>query len=185
MIFNLPSYFAKTLTAGSNAKKKKAHSSKFPDFADKTQKRPNSRLVFLLLLPFLLSSSDNFDMLRPIIRSSSRSIRLSSLPSSFRLPHLKPSSSSTRSESTLTSQKEDEGSIASVFSSLGNDAFVPLESRFSDLKRSLWNDGLIESWRDVLEALKSRTEEIRELGSAVSFFLPLLILFLRLTKLRN
>jgi len=143
-----------------------------PDCAvQNSKRRPNSRLVryfffFLLSLPSFLG----LDMLRRTIPLATRSVRSKILTSSRRFPHLKPSSL-TRSGSTLAPHKgEEEGSIASVFSSLGGDDFVPLESRFSDLKKSLWNDGLIESWRDVLEALQTRTEEIKELGGAVSFF---------------
>ncbi|GAA5948574.1 hypothetical protein JCM21900_005177 [Sporobolomyces salmonicolor] len=70
------------------------------------------------------------------------------------------------SASSRLAGAKQEGSIASVFSSLGGDPFVPLEGRFGDLKRNLWNDGLIESWRSVLAALRDRTEEIKTLGSA-------------------
>lgn len=146
---------------------------KLPDFAvQNSKRRPNSRLVRFFYFFFLTSlpSFDDLDMLRQTLPLATRSVRSKVLTSSFQLPHLKPSSF-TRSESTLIAhQGAEEGSIASVFSSLGGDAFVPLESRFSDLKKSLWNDGLIESWRDVLEALQTRTEEMKELGGAVSFF---------------
>lgn len=65
------------------------------------------------------------------------------------------------------SVEKAEGSIASVFSSLGGDAFVPLESRFSELKAQLFSDGLAESWRSVLASLEHRTDEIRQVGNAV------------------
>ncbi|GJN94325.1 hypothetical protein Rhopal_007399-T1 [Rhodotorula paludigena] len=73
---------------------------------------------------------------------------------------------SSRAPLCAAQQEKDEGSIASVFSSLGGDAFVPLEQRFADLKKSVWNDGLIESWRTLLGALEHRTEEIIERGNA-------------------
>ncbi|GAA6008226.1 hypothetical protein JCM10207_000045 [Rhodosporidiobolus poonsookiae] len=63
--------------------------------------------------------------------------------------------------------EKDAGDISSVFSSLGGDAFVPLEQRFSDLKKSLFNDGLWESWRSILTALEERTQEIKERGTNV------------------
>ncbi|KAG0659617.1 hypothetical protein C6P46_005108 [Rhodotorula mucilaginosa] len=65
------------------------------------------------------------------------------------------------------SDEKAEGSIASVFSSLGGDAFVPLESKFSELKTQLFSDGLVESWRSVLASLERRTDEIRQVGNAL------------------
>ncbi|GAA6064369.1 hypothetical protein JCM10212_004102 [Sporobolomyces blumeae] len=73
--------------------------------------------------------------------------------------------SAAATTTTTTTAPADEGSIASVFSSLSGEAFVPLEGSFRDLKRTLWNDGLIESWRSVLAALETRTEEIGSLGT--------------------
>ncbi|GAA5929740.1 hypothetical protein JCM3775_006539 [Rhodotorula graminis] len=76
--------------------------------------------------------------------------------------------STTRSPCAPTPDGDNqEGSIADVFSSLGGDAFVPLEPRFASLKQSLWHDGLIESWRSVLSALEERTAEIVERGNKV------------------
>ncbi|BGP20077.1 hypothetical protein JCM10213_002673 [Rhodosporidiobolus nylandii] len=76
------------------------------------------------------------------------------------------SSSSSRAAVAAAPVEKEEGDISSVFSSLGGDAFVPLEQRFSDLKKSLWHDGLYESWRSVLAALEERTEEIQAQGSS-------------------
>ncbi|GEM10971.1 DUF1479 domain protein [Rhodotorula toruloides] len=76
------------------------------------------------------------------------------------------SCSPTRLNPATLSEK-DKGSIASVFSSLGRDSFVPLEPRFGELKKALFTDGLIESWRTVLTALEERTEEIRERGTQI------------------
>ncbi|BGP57446.1 hypothetical protein JCM8202_002004 [Rhodotorula sphaerocarpa] len=72
---------------------------------------------------------------------------------------------SAQDRAAAVPEEKDEGSIASVFSSLGGDAFVPLESRFLTLKKDLFSDALIESWRSVLAALEERTAEIREIGS--------------------
>ena len=74
---------------------------------------------------------------------------------------------------SVESDEKAEGSIASVFSSLGGDAFVPLESRFSELKAQLFSDGLVESWRSVLASLERRTDEIRQVGNAVRASVPL------------
>ncbi|GAA6037624.1 hypothetical protein JCM8097_006148 [Rhodosporidiobolus ruineniae] len=81
-------------------------------------------------------------------------------------PHAFLSTSAARPAAAAPVEKS-EGDISSVFSSLGGDAFVPLEQRFSDLKKNLWSDGLLESWRSVLTALEERTQEIKEKGSSV------------------
>ncbi|GAA5863597.1 hypothetical protein JCM3774_006543 [Rhodotorula dairenensis] len=77
------------------------------------------------------------------------------------------SSSIRRSLASSAESEKPEGSIASVFSSLGGDAFVPLEPRFLDLKKELFSDALVESWRSVLASLEHRTAEIRQLGTAL------------------
>ncbi|GAA5988116.1 hypothetical protein JCM11641_000908 [Rhodosporidiobolus odoratus] len=78
-------------------------------------------------------------------------------------------STSTCRPAAATTQpvEKSDGDISSVFSSLGGDAFVPLEKRFSDPKKSLWNDNLWESWRSVLAALEEKTGEIEAKGNAV------------------
>lgn len=55
------------------------------------------------------------------------------------------------------------GDITSVF--LSDD--TPLPARFSDLKKQLWKDSLVESWRGVLEDLKVKTDEVAKRGSDV------------------
>ncbi|KAK4330588.1 DUF1479 domain protein [Rhodotorula toruloides] len=102
-------------------------------------------------------------MLRPSLRP-----RALSSARSLRTPLFARSISRTPTPlSPATPAEKDEGSIASVFSSLGGDAFVPLEPRFGELKKALWTDGLIESWRTVLSALEERTEEIKEKGTQI------------------
>ncbi|POY75461.1 hypothetical protein BMF94_1363 [Rhodotorula taiwanensis] len=90
-------------------------------------------------------------------RSAARRIRLAA--------RFSTSSCASDAAAAQSEAEKAEGSIASVFSSLGGDAFVPLEQRFSELKKSIYSDGLIESWRSVLEHLERRTAEIREIGS--------------------
>lgn len=80
------------------------------------------------------------------------------------------------------SDEKAEGSIASVFSSLGGDAFVPLESKFSELKTQLFSDGLVESWRSVLASLERRTDEIRQVGNAVRTLVSLRSMVIALTQ---
>ena len=56
--------------------------------------------------------------------------------------------------------RKEEGSISSVFTSLSGQGSEPLPTRFSDLKKSLWKDNMIQSWRKVLDALQVSVEEI-------------------------
>ena len=60
-----------------------------------------------------------------------------------------------------------EGSIADIFTSLTDESHVALPDRFVDVKRALWNDGLVESWKQVLEALEPAVENIVAKGSDV------------------
>ena len=60
-----------------------------------------------------------------------------------------------------------EGSIADIFTSLTDESHVALPDRFVDVKRALWNDGLVESWKQVLEALEPAVENIAAKGSDV------------------
>ena len=66
---------------------------------------------------------------------------------------------------THTRQKE-EGSIASVFSSLSGDT-PTLPQRFLDLKKDIWTDSLSQSWREVCDELRGVVEEIAERGPDV------------------
>ena len=60
-----------------------------------------------------------------------------------------------------------EGSIADIFTSLTDESHVALPDRFVEVKRALWNDGLVESWKQVLEALEPAVENIVAKGSDV------------------
>ena len=60
-----------------------------------------------------------------------------------------------------------EGSIADIFTSLTDESHVALPDRFVEVKRALWNDGLVESWKQVLEALEPAVENIAAKGSDV------------------
>jgi broad specificity phosphatase PhoE len=68
---------------------------------------------------------------------------------------------------TSSRAAKDEGSIADIFTSLTNEEHNALPDRFSDLKRELWTDGMIESWRQVLAALEPAVEEVVAQGSEV------------------
>ncbi|KAJ7698986.1 hypothetical protein B0H17DRAFT_1049881 [Mycena rosella] len=65
-------------------------------------------------------------------------------------------------------RQKGEGDISAVFTSLRpsdpQNAFPP---RFSQLKRAIWNEGLIQSWKEVLEELEMETERIAERGEAM------------------
>ncbi len=68
---------------------------------------------------------------------------------------------------SATRAARKEGSIADIFTSLTDESHVALPDRFVDVKRALWNDGLVESWRQVLEALEPAVENIAAKGSDV------------------
>ncbi|KAJ7656448.1 hypothetical protein DFH06DRAFT_471627 [Mycena polygramma] len=76
-------------------------------------------------------------------------------------------SSSSESASSPRGQKR-EGDISAVFASLrpsdSADVFPP---RFAELKRTMWNEGLVQSWKEVLDALQVETARIAELGEKV------------------
>ncbi|KAF7356273.1 Duf1479 domain protein [Mycena venus] len=67
-----------------------------------------------------------------------------------------------------------EGDISAVFTSLRPDdpanVFPP---RFAEMKRAMWNDGLAQSWKEVLEALEVETARIAEQGQAIIPQIPM------------
>ncbi|PPQ78587.1 hypothetical protein CVT25_010563 [Psilocybe cyanescens] len=72
---------------------------------------------------------------------------------------------STSTSSTRT--PKGEGSIADIFTSLTGEAHNVLPDRFAGLKKELWKDSLVESWREVLEALPEAVQEIEAKGSKI------------------
>ncbi|KAF8181820.1 hypothetical protein BJ912DRAFT_906656 [Pholiota molesta] len=68
---------------------------------------------------------------------------------------------------TGTRAAKSEGSIADIFTSLTDEAHNTLPDRFVDLKKELWKDSLVESWREVLEALEPAVEEVAAKGSEI------------------
>ena len=42
------------------------------------------------------------------------------------------------------------------------------EVRLSDLKKTIWKDSMVQSWIQVLDALKEKVEQIESVGSKVS-----------------
>jgi hypothetical protein len=67
---------------------------------------------------------------------------------------------------TPARKPKEEGSIASVFTSLSGSA-SPLPTRFSDLKKEIWRDVLMQSWREVLDELKDSIEKVVARGANV------------------
>ena len=61
---------------------------------------------------------------------------------------------------------KEEGSIASVFSSISGGG-PELPTRFSALKKEIWREALTQSWRDILDELKGSIEEIATRGADV------------------
>ena len=70
-------------------------------------------------------------------------------------------SSASAAEESST-QKGTSGNISSVFD---QSARVKLHPRFSELKKTIWKDSMIQSWTQVLEALKEKAEQVGSLGS--------------------
>ncbi|KAI0260969.1 hypothetical protein BC834DRAFT_925695 [Gloeopeniophorella convolvens] len=64
-------------------------------------------------------------------------------------------------------KQKEEGSIASVFTSLSGGAEAALPARFSELKKSIWNDALVQSWREVVEELRVATKEVAAKGTDI------------------
>lgn len=69
-------------------------------------------------------------------------------------------------------KQREEGSIAAIFTSLSGEAAHALPDRFATLKKEIWSEKLVETWREVLAELAIATEEISAQGEAVSSFTP-------------
>ncbi|KAJ7763592.1 hypothetical protein DFH07DRAFT_738613 [Mycena maculata] len=68
---------------------------------------------------------------------------------------------------TPRAQKK-EGDISAVFTTLRpSDPVNVFPPRFAELKRAIWREGLIQSWKEVLEDLEVATERIAERGEAM------------------
>ncbi len=68
---------------------------------------------------------------------------------------------------TVSRIPKDTGTIAAIFTSLSGKEASQLPPRFSDLKKSLWKDALVESWRQVLKELHERVIIIADRGTEV------------------
>jgi hypothetical protein len=64
-------------------------------------------------------------------------------------------------------EQKEEGSIASIFTALSGEDAQVLPSRFADLKREMWKDSLIQSWREVLAELETAVHEVSIKGASV------------------
>ncbi|KAI0051476.1 DUF1479-domain-containing protein [Auriscalpium vulgare] len=96
-----------------------------------------------------------------------------SLPTTTLRAHLSTRISTRSLAAVATSRKpKEEGSIASVFTSLTGEAPVALPPRFADLKKQLWKDALAESWREVTRELKDATEEVAARGTDLIPVIP-------------
>jgi hypothetical protein len=65
---------------------------------------------------------------------------------------------------------KEEGSIASVFSSLSAGSDLTLPTRFSDLKKEIWRESFVQSWREVLDELDGSIEKVAARGADVLEF---------------
>jgi hypothetical protein len=64
--------------------------------------------------------------------------------------------------------QKEEGSIAAIFTSLTGEDSNTLPQRFSDLKKGLWKDSFLQSWKEILCELEEGVEEISRRGADVS-----------------
>lgn len=70
---------------------------------------------------------------------------------------------------TTKRKPKEEGTITSVFTTLTpNEDRAALPDRFAALKKEIFRDELVESWRQVLSELESTVGEIVEKGNRVS-----------------
>ncbi|KAK2467413.1 hypothetical protein APHAL10511_000648 [Amanita phalloides] len=67
----------------------------------------------------------------------------------------------------IARQPKSEGTIAAIFTSLSGEEGSQLPIRFSDLKKSLWKDELVESWRQLLQELEEKIALINERGTEI------------------
>jgi hypothetical protein len=88
---------------------------------------------------------------------------------SHRRVHLSFNSLSTVSGPSQTAKApKEEGTISAIFSSLSGGNTHELPRRFSDLKKEIWRDSLLQSWREILYALEAAAEIVAARGSDVS-----------------
>ncbi|KAJ7625588.1 DUF1479-domain-containing protein [Roridomyces roridus] len=65
-------------------------------------------------------------------------------------------------------QQKNEGDISAVFTSLRpDDPQTILPPRFAELKRELWQERLVQSWKEVLNELEVETKRIEEKGEGI------------------
>ncbi|EKM81233.1 hypothetical protein AGABI1DRAFT_56665 [Agaricus bisporus var. burnettii JB137-S8] len=63
---------------------------------------------------------------------------------------------------------KEEGSISSIFTTLSpGEESIALPDRFTELKRDIFKDELVESWRQVLSELEGTVSEIKEKGNSL------------------
>ena len=81
-------------------------------------------------------------------------------------PKERSMSTMSRMYTSPRAQKE-EGSISSLFTSLSGEASFEYPARFLDLKRQIWRDSMVQSWKEVLLELEAAAEEVATRESEV------------------
>ena len=71
------------------------------------------------------------------------------------------------SAGTARKQHKEDDSIATIFTSLSGEVPDALPPRFSDLKKEIWRDDMLQTWKEVLEELEVATEQVAAHGSEV------------------
>lgn len=120
-------------------------------------------------------------LVSPVMRAitTARNLRLRPLQGQKRRCYASVASSVNRSDqsdvesairtSSTKQKKGGTGTIEDIFTSFTRPG-PPLPQRFSDLKKALFTDQLVHSWREVLDELATETEEVAARGADVSFF---------------
>ena len=72
--------------------------------------------------------------------------------------------SSAKDARKSPAQQGSPGNISSIFEQKTQDG---THERFSEVKKAIWKDSMLESWAQVLDALKEKTELVGALGSEV------------------
>ena len=73
-------------------------------------------------------------------------------------------------------KQKAEGSIADVFTSLTGEKTPPLPPRFADLKKALWKESLVQSWREVLSELQVTVQRVSLEGGNVTVYFMINVL---------
>ncbi|KAF8058535.1 DUF1479-domain-containing protein [Lyophyllum atratum] len=70
----------------------------------------------------------------------------------------------TTSSETASRLPKGEGTISDIFTTLTGESAAELPRRFAELKKELWRDDMVQSWKEVLAELEGAVEEVATRG---------------------